>query len=140
MAELLVRAKGHWMDSFTQGQIDALPSGAKDSFYSRTQLGDIIVVRDDGWEWGREECLPNFVVIKLPGVAVEDVKEYEEPLMDNTDPEHPKMLKHRKHQVSQLEIQSRVDASESVVEIPAGKGEGTDPIADFMDNIIIKTE
>lgn len=79
-AEFLVRAKGHWMDNYNYEQIDNLTSEQYVQFNARTQTGDIVVVRPDGWEWGREECLPNFIVIKIPGVAIEDGKKYEQPL------------------------------------------------------------
>src|SRR3989304_2182227 len=81
MAELLVRAKGHWKDSFTQVQIDALSIKDKEQFDARSQIGDIIVVRPDGWEWGNKECLPDYIVIKIPSLSVEEAKKFEEVLM-----------------------------------------------------------
>lgn len=80
MAELLVRAKKHWMDDLTAEQVDKLPIDEKESYNARCQIGDIIVVKPDGWEWGREECLPTFLVIKLPGVNVSDVEHLTQPL------------------------------------------------------------
>lgn len=87
MAELLVRNKPHWMDSLTQAEVDALPSGAYDSYLSRCQPGDIVVVRPDGWQWGGEECLPNFVVVKLAGVSEADAKIYESPITEELPPD-----------------------------------------------------
>jgi hypothetical protein len=81
-AELLVKAEDAW---------------GKDE--ARSRKGDIIVVRPDGWEWGREECLPRFIVVKLPNVKEEDVKYLEQSLMDNTDKEKPVMLKRRKYSI-----------------------------------------
>lgn len=81
MAELLVRAQGHWLDSLTPNEIAALPDWRKKEYTYRSKKGDIIVVRPDGWTWGREECLPRFIVIKIPGLSVEDAKKYEEPLL-----------------------------------------------------------
>jgi len=138
VAELLVKAKSHWKDSFSQVQIDALVGGELDSFSARSQLGDIIVVRPDEWNWGRLECLPDFIVVKLPGVAEADVKFYEDSLMDFTDPLKPKMLKHRKYQVPSSTIQSQIDALETVLELPAGRGDASE-IGNFMDAIIEKT-
>jgi hypothetical protein len=83
MAELLVKAKAHWMDSFPQATIDAMTPAERRGFESRSRIGDIIVVRPDGWVWGSEECLPNFVVVKVPGVSVEDVKHYEDVLQQD---------------------------------------------------------
>lgn len=94
MAELLIKAKEPW-----NNDIDT-PKMTKDelvAFNARSRKGDIIVVRPDGWKWGSEECPPRFVVVKLKGVAVEDVKHYEQPLMDNSNP--PVMLKRRKYAI-----------------------------------------
>ena len=80
-AELLVKAKKHYMDDFKQTQIDKMTASEKQSYEARSQIGDIIVVRPDGWKWGKEECLPNFVVIKMPDVTMEEAKKYEEQIM-----------------------------------------------------------
>ena len=101
MAELLIQAKPHWMDNFTQEQIDALSNERKVSRNARIQLGDIVVIKPDGWEWGNEENLPRYIVIKAPGVSVETVEHLTQPLMDNTNPENPVMLKKRKYQIPQ---------------------------------------
>ena len=74
MAELLIQAKPHWMDNFTQAQIDALDDGAKVSRNARIQLGDIVVIRPNGWEWGREETLPNYYIVKAPNISVEEAQ------------------------------------------------------------------
>ena len=59
---------------------------AKDSpFENGAKRGDVIVVRPDGWVWGKEECLPNYIVVKLNGVPVEDVKHYEEQLTEQVE-------------------------------------------------------
>ena len=81
MAELLVKMVDAW------GTLE-----------SRSRKGDIIVVKSDGWKWGKEECPPRFVVVKLPNVKVEDVKHYEQPLMDDKG-ENPIMLKRRKYAI-----------------------------------------
>lgn len=62
MAEILVR----WTDN-----THADP--AKDAWcYKR---GDVVVVMPDGHEWGRKEGPPHFRVVKLVGVAVDEVRE-----------------------------------------------------------------
>lgn len=99
MAELLVKAKPHWQDSIKQAEINKMSEGERASYNARSQIGDIIVVRPDGWPWGKCECLPDFVIIKLPNVKAEDIKHYEQPLMDTTDPRNPVVLKRRKHAV-----------------------------------------
>lgn len=47
-----------------------------DSGYRR---GDPITVQRNGHPWGREEGLPNFVVVKIPGLSVERAKEFVDP-------------------------------------------------------------
>jgi hypothetical protein len=42
------------------------------------KAGDVIVVDADGTVWGGSEGPPTYVVIKLPGIAVDDVKYMEE--------------------------------------------------------------
>lgn len=81
MAELLVVAR-----DFTDDKV--LP-----------KKGDILVVRPDGWEWGKCECPPDFVVVKLKGVKEEDVKHYEQSLVDTTNPEKPVVVKQQKYSI-----------------------------------------
>lgn len=45
-----------------------------------------VVVVDDGHEWGAKECLPNFVVIKIPLVPKSKVLKYRQEQMDDFDP------------------------------------------------------
>ena len=96
MCEALIRAKGHWKDAWNQAKVNSLDTSERQSYDARTQLGDIVVIRPDGWEWGREEGLPNFVLVKIPDMTVEEAKQYEDSIMDNTDPEHSKLLRFRK--------------------------------------------
>jgi len=133
MAEILIRAKPHWMDDFTQKQINALTDEQKISREARIQIGDIVVVRPDGWVWGAEECLPTFIVVKLPGVSVETVKLWEEALYDMTDPEKPVMLKARKYKIPTPYMNQVLGAGESVVTVNLGPQQ----IA-FLENIETK--
>jgi len=133
MAELLVRASGHWLDSKTQSQVDAMSAGDRQSYNARSQVGDIIVVKPDGWSWGKEECLPTFIVARLPQYSVEDAKHFEEVLMDNTDPEHPFMLKRRKYRVPPNIVQQYVDLGQSVVDVVLSQQQ-----QNFINNIIEK--
>jgi len=82
MAKLLIRAQAHYLDKLTQEEVDKMTKEERQSYDARSQIGDIIVVRPDGWVWGKEECLPNFVVVKIPDKA-EDVKYLEESLMQD---------------------------------------------------------
>jgi hypothetical protein len=102
MADLLVRVSPHWMDSLKTSEVNKLSEGEKQSYNSRTQIGDIIVVRPDGWVWGKEECLPNFIVVKVPSIPLETVKQYEQSLYDTTIPEKPVLLKRRKYRIPEV--------------------------------------
>ena len=139
MAEILIQAKGHWMDNFTQEQIDALDDGAKKSRNARIQLGDIVVVRPDGWEWGREECLPNYLVVKLPQLTVEQVEHFTQSLMaqDGVD-EHgqPKMvmLRKRKYQIPSQWVTPYITEGTSVITVTLSNQQ-----QNFINNVIEKT-
>lgn len=41
--------------------------------------GDIIDVREDGFEWGKKERLPDFYFIKIPGLSVTGTAQYKFP-------------------------------------------------------------
>jgi hypothetical protein len=78
MAEFLIYAKSaHWMDDKPE-----IIASCEKTYAARIKLGDIVVVREDGWAWGSCECLPSFLVVKVPGLAV-DAK-YEQPLYSKT--------------------------------------------------------
>lgn len=78
MAELLVKAV-----SATH------PDPIKDAqgCYKR---GDIVDVRPDGFEWGKSEGLPNFVVIKVPGVDHTSNKHLMQPHQEQSTEKDPK--------------------------------------------------
>jgi hypothetical protein len=46
------------------------------------KAGDVIVVQPDGVVWGSSECAPTYVVVKLPGLSVEDVKYMEDQIIE----------------------------------------------------------
>ncbi len=64
MAELLIKA------------IDATHSDPAKDQRGCYKRGDIVLVMPDGHEWGKEERLPKFVVVKISGLSVEAVKKY----------------------------------------------------------------
>jgi len=117
MAELLVRAKPHWQDEWDATKVASLTLQELRSYNARSQIGDIIVVRPDGWLWGREECLPNYVVIKIPDLKIEDAKKYEESLQDTTDKEKSILLKVRKYQIPKTIIDNAKRISQSFVNV-----------------------
>ena len=116
MAELLVKAKPHWMDSLSKEEVDKMSVGEKQSYEARSQIGDIIVVRPDGWQWGKEECLPNFIVVKVPQMTESEAKKYEESLQDNSDPEKPIMLKVRKYNIDKVVVDDVKTTAKSDIE------------------------
>ena len=129
-AELLVRAKGHWMDELTQAEVDKMGESERGSYEARSQKGDIIVVRPDDWKWGKEEQLPNYIVVKVPQMTTEEAQKYEEPLYDKTNSTHWKRLRNRKHALSKTDINSLVILGVSTVTLTK---------IDTIDKVIIKT-
>jgi hypothetical protein len=75
MAEILIKAIDH-----------IHPDSVKDrrGAYKR---GMPVVVMQDGHEWGLEERLPKFIVLKIPGVAVDTVEKYIVQQLDDTPDE-----------------------------------------------------
>ena len=62
------------------------------------QIGDVVVVKPDGWKWGKEECLPRYVVVKVPDMTVKEAEKYVEPLIKNPDDiEKATVEKYRKY-------------------------------------------
>lgn len=115
--EFLVKADNHWMDSLTQIDVDKMIIEEKEAYLSRLQIGDIIVIRPDGWPWGKEESLPRFVIIKVPDMTIQEAMEFEESLVEND-----KIVRLRKYNVP-------ISFKENIV---------IDKIT-FMENILIKT-
>ena len=72
MAQILVKA------------IDATHSDATKDRRGCYKRGMPVVVMPDSHTWGREEGLPKFVVIKIPGVSVDRVMKYIAPEKEDT--------------------------------------------------------
>lgn len=82
-------------------------------FEKGAKKGDIIVVRPDGWVWGKEENLPRYIIVKLPGLNIEDAKKYEEPLIHIEEKDVngkieriPKTVKLRKYNIAASVVDS----------------------------------
>lgn len=103
MCEFLIKAQEPWNNDDPE---------APDS---RARLGDIVVVRPDGWPWGREECLPRFVVVKVPTLSVESGEVFVQRLEDAS---HQVMLKYRRYQLSTADVATAIAAG-GVVTLPA---------------------
>ena len=71
--EFLVYAKTHWMEGVDRKEWSAEQLAEYDR---RLVKGNPIVVKPDGWKWGKNERSPSFVVIKVPDMTVEEGKAY----------------------------------------------------------------
>ena len=139
MAEILIQAKGHWMDNFTQWQIDALDDVSKKSRNARIQLGDIVVVAPDGGPqgngWGKEECLPNYLVVKLPQLTVEQVEHFTQPLLGEPDAKGNRpTLKKRKYKIPSQWVTPYITEGTSVITVTLSNQQ-----QNFINNVIEKT-
>ena len=87
MAEFLIKAKDHWMDSVPKDVRDKWPKDMVDKYNRRCVKGDVIIVKPDGWKWGKREdpkrmaefypgVEPDYVVVKAPGLPVENAEEF----------------------------------------------------------------
>lgn len=127
MAQFLIKAQEPWNNASG----DAPPE--------RSRLGDIIVVRPDNHVWGREECLPRFLVVKVTNMTYDDAKHLEESLMvddglDERGNPKKKMAKVRKWQVPSAYMTKALQDGVSVVEITL-----TNKQQAFIQNLIEKT-
>ncbi len=76
-----------------------------------TKAGDVITVAPDRWVWGVQEQLdPQYRILKVPGVATDDVASLLEPEPE-TDPEHPSsVLQARMFRLDLAGISPQLDA------------------------------
>ena len=79
-AELLIKAKPHWKDEFSVYEVNKMDTPTRQQYENRTQVGDIVVVKPNGSAWGKEEKLPNYIVVKVPDLTVKEALKYQEPL------------------------------------------------------------
>lgn len=94
MAEFLIRAK------------------ASDN-PSASEVGDIIIVRPDGHVWGKAECLPEYLVVKVPTIEYFQVQKFESNLYDAEG----NYVARRKYKVPLATVQAWVTLGNSVVTI-----------------------
>lgn len=120
MAEFLVKAKAHWMDTSEKFQRDLpylLSSGVR-SYEARTMVGDIIVVKPDGWIWGREECPPTFIVVKVLGMSYEEAMRLMHPVMQqDSENEADSILIRRRRFAVPTQVVDSVVAQGGVIEV-----------------------
>lgn len=80
-AEFLVIAKYHWLSNVSEEEKSKWTPEQWKEYERRITFGDIIVIKPDGWKWGKEECLPRFVVIKIIGLSYKDAKMFNDSLL-----------------------------------------------------------
>jgi len=88
MCEILLKAKNN---------VNPDPELDKMSY----KRGHFVAVMPDGHPWGKKECLPDFVILKVPGVSVTAFEKYLESKVDLTDSARPVMLSRR---INKLDI------------------------------------
>lgn len=72
------------------------------------KLGDPVVVMPDGHEWGAEEGLPKFYIVKIPGLAVETAKKWIQHWEDTTDPAKPTIVQRRLYRLKVADIPTTI--------------------------------
>jgi hypothetical protein len=90
------------MEAIPENQKARWTKEQRDNYEARAVVGDVIVARQLGWTWGREENLPRYVIIRVNGMNIAEARKFEERLEDDVlgpDEKHPKLLKKRKWQV-----------------------------------------
>jgi len=83
----------------------------------RKSIGDVITVKPDGWKWGKDECLPQFVVVKVPDLSEKEAREkYMLPLWDDEIPKEVQTpLKFREKNIEVAEIEIAIKDQKSVI-------------------------
>lgn len=89
---------------------------------SASEVGDIIIVRPDGHVWGNAECLPEYLVVKVPTISYEQVQKFEHSLQEQTGTDadgNPVYTtrKRRKYRVPLTTVQAWVTLGNSVIVI-----------------------
>lgn len=82
---------------------------------------DPVVVMPDGHVWGREEGLPKFWIVKIPGMTVDTARRWIASWVDTTDPEKPTTLQRRLHRLDKAKIPANILAtlnSTGVISVP----------------------
>jgi hypothetical protein len=94
------------------------------------EIGDIMAVKNDDIGWGTKEGLPDFVIIKYPGIPTEKLKFLELPLLYKEESK-----KVRKYSISSLVI--------DFAKLTEGKGTYTGTISElneiFKNHIKVST-
>jgi|LGOV01.1.fsa_nt_gb hypothetical protein len=102
--EFLVKAQANWMEDVPQEEKDKWTEKQIEKYERRTIIGDIIVVKPNNWKWGKEECLPRFIILKISDMREEEAIKYIEPLTEITGIIEKK-LKRRKYHIPATRVE-----------------------------------
>lgn len=75
-------------------------------------IGDIVIIRPDGWQWGNAECLPEYLVVRLPGVSAETIKQLEQAYNDGE-----LLIKRRRFAAPENWVKQKAKAGETFITI-----------------------
>jgi hypothetical protein len=134
MAELLVRAMGHELDKLSSADVEKMDAKTKAQYEARTQKGDVIVVKPDGWQWGKCECLPEYIIVKVAGTEAEN-KYLEESLIEykfdaDWNRDMPVLLRKRKNYIDAKSVDKIADAVKDFEEITPFELTKDEPISE----------
>jgi hypothetical protein len=59
-----------------------------------------VTVKPDGWQWGRLETWPDFVVVAVPDMPMEDAEDLLDPVIDPLDPTEKTVLVLRRWRIN----------------------------------------
>jgi len=72
--EFLLFWKDHWMDAWDAAKVASLKENERRKYEARNQWGDIVEVREDGYWDTRGFDKEAFMVLKVPGMALDTDK------------------------------------------------------------------
>jgi len=84
MAEILIRAYNSWMEAVPQATKDKWSVAMWAKYNRRRRKGNPIVIKSNGWKWGKKECLPRYVILRVD-MSMEEAKKYVEKGYEDKD-------------------------------------------------------
>ena len=111
MAEILIRAHNSWMEDVPQEEKDRWDDNMWAKYNRRRRKGNPISVRPDGAKYGKKECPPRYIIVKMPGVRVEDARQYIEKVVDG---EEVKFI--RRWNFDHILIDAAISTTQGVIE------------------------
>ena len=71
------------MDLLSNEEVDKFDKKKKEKYDSRYEVGDIIIATSNDHIWGKLEKRPQFVIVKIIDLNIEEAKQYTMPLIKN---------------------------------------------------------